>query len=92
MRKPSLFLAAMIITFAAAWGIAACGGELDSCPGIVCSDCGASGDCTASCAPDEFNYCGHFGFFDDPNLRCNWCSSDPDPFASSVGARIPTQP
>ena len=93
MKKPTLFFLALGLTVAAAWGISACGGgELDSCPGIICSDCSASGDCNASCAAGETEFCGHFGFFEDPNLRCNWCSTDPDPFDSRVGFRTPVEP
>lgn len=50
------------------------------CPGTVCHDCSASGDCPdLDCAAGEVEYCGHFGFFDDPDLRCAFCGP-PDYF------------
>ncbi|MBW2702291.1 MAG: hypothetical protein JRF33_15840 [Deltaproteobacteria bacterium] len=50
-----------------------CGDE--GCPGIVCSDCGMDGDCDVDCSGDQVEYCGHFGYFDDPDLRCAFCES-----------------
>ena len=64
------------------------GGGLDSCPGTVCTNCAASGDCNITCAAGEFEFCGAFGFFEDPGLRCAFCDSRQDPFAS----RVPTGP
>jgi hypothetical protein len=92
MKRSSLFFVALILAFATAWGISACGGELDSCPGIVCSDCGGFGDCNVTCDAGQTEFCGAFGFFDDPGLRCAWCSDDPDPFNSRVSGRSPTEP
>jgi hypothetical protein len=92
MKKPTLFVISLLLSFAIAYGVSACGGELDSCPGITCNDCGAFGDCDRDCADDETEFCGHFGFFDDPDLRCAWCSDDPDPFASRVRSGLPTAP
>ncbi len=92
MKKPTLFVIALLLSFAIAYGASACGGELDSCPGITCNDCGGFGDCDRDCSGDEFEFCGHFGFFDDPDLRCAWCSDDPDPFASRVRSGLPTAP
>lgn len=60
------------IALALAFGTAACGGE--SCPGIICSNCAASGDCDIQCPAGELETCGHFGYFDDPDLRCAYCS------------------
>ena len=91
MKKPTLFVISLLLSFAIAYGVSACGGELDSCPGITCNDC-ASNDCDRTCADDEFEFCGHFGFFDDPSLRCAWCSDDPDPFASKIRSGLPTAP
>ena len=92
MRKSRLFgfsFASFLITVAAAYGIAACGGgALESCPGTVCTNCAASGDCDVTCAAGENEFCGHFGFFDDPGLRCAFCDSRADPFT----ARAPTEP
>lgn len=93
MKRSTLFVLSLLLSFAVVYGVSACGGDgLDSCPGITCSDCGASGDCVVSCDANETEFCGHFGFFDDPSLRCAWCSTDPDPFASRVGFRAPTEP
>jgi hypothetical protein len=79
MRKSNFFALISVVaflTFGLATGIAACGddstGVGDSCPGIVCSNC-ASDDCDVTCDAGETEFCGHFGFFDDPNLRCAWC-------------------
>ena len=73
-----------LLTLVAAFGVAACGGGLESCPGTICSNCAASGDCDITCDADEFSFCGHFGFFEDPGLRCAFCDSREDPFASRV--------
>lgn len=73
MKMLRLFAVALMLTFAVSAGIAACGEGGDSCPGIVCSNCAASGDCDVTCAAGEQEFCGHFGYFDDPNLRCAWC-------------------
>ncbi|MDH3497880.1 MAG: hypothetical protein OER21_14055 [Gemmatimonadota bacterium] len=94
MRQSRLFglsVASFVLTIAAAYGIAACGGgALESCPssGIVCTNCAASGDCNIQCAADEFSFCGNFGFFEDPGARCAFCDSRADPFAS----RVPVEP
>ena len=92
MRKANFFGLTFVsvgLTVALAYGIAACGdGGLESCPGITCSNCAASGDCDIQCDADEFSFCGNFGFFEDPNLRCAFCDSREDPFAS----RVPTAP
>jgi hypothetical protein len=92
MKKKTLFLVSFLLSFMIAYGVSACGGELDSCPGMICNDCGGSGDCDMNCAADETEFCGHFGFFDDPDLRCDFCSSDPDPFASRIRSGLPTAP
>jgi hypothetical protein len=47
----------------------------DSCPGIVCSDCSGSGDCDITCDAGEQEFCGNFGFFEDPTLRCAYCEA-----------------
>ncbi len=92
MKKTGLFVLALLLSFTVAYGVSACGdGELDSCPGITCNDC-AGASCEVSCAQDEYEFCGHFGFFEDPSLRCAWCSTDPDPFQSRARFRTPTEP
>ncbi len=59
-----------------ALGIPSCGGE-GGCPGIVCSDCGGSGDCPdLDCQPPEVEFCGAFGYFNDPGLRCAFCARE----------------
>jgi hypothetical protein len=72
MKMFRLFVAAFMLTFAVSAGFVACGGEGgDSCPGIVCNNCAT--DCNITCAAGEQEFCGHFGYFEDPNLRCTWC-------------------
>lgn len=91
MRKSKLFAIAFVLTFIVAYGLAACGGGgLESCPsdGVVCTNCAASGDCNIQCSTGENSFCGHFGFFDDASLRCAFCDSRDDPFAS----RLPLEP
>ena len=91
MKKPKLFAITFVLTFIVACGFAACGGGgLESCPGsgVVCSNC-ASGDCNIQCSAGEQEFCGHFGFFDDPGLRCAFCDTRVDPFASS---KLPFEP
>jgi hypothetical protein len=92
MKRPLLFVLGLLLSFTLAYGIAACGdGGLDSCPGVVCTNC-AGADCNVNCNAGETEFCGAFGFFEDPSLRCAWCSSDPDPFGSVVGSPAPTAP
>lgn len=73
MRLLRLFVTTALLTAAVSLGIAACGDSSNVCPGIVCSDCSAGGDCNVDCAAGETEFCGHFGYFDDPTLRCAWC-------------------
>jgi hypothetical protein len=92
MKKSRLFALAFLLSFAVATGIAACGGgALESCPsdGVICSSCAAGGDCNITCDEGETGFCGHFGFFDDPNTRCTFCDSREDPFSS---ASLPLEP
>lgn len=93
MRVKRLFrvlATSFALTLGTAWIVSACGGGgLDSCPGTVCNNCAASGDCNISCDAGENEFCGHFGFFEDPGLRCAFCDSRTDPFASRV---LPTAP
>ena len=93
MKKPMLFVLGLLLSFTVAYTVSACSdsGGLDSCPGITCNDC-ADASCDVDCADDEFEFCGHFGFFDDQGLRCAWCTTDPDPFQSRTGSRTPTEP
>lgn len=90
MKKWRLFGGAFLLAFAVTYGAAACGGGLDSCPGdgVICSNCAAGGDCNITCEANENEFCGHFGFFDDPGLRCAFCDSREDPFAS----KLPVEP
>lgn len=67
----ALAFACMVAVSAAACGDDSSGGH---CPGKVCSNCGASGDCDVTCSGTDLNYCGHFGFFADPDLRCSFCA------------------
>jgi hypothetical protein len=59
------------------FGLLSCGDDAGGCPGKVCTNCGASGDCNIECTGDKVQFCGHFGYFDDPNLRCTFCE-DPN--------------
>jgi hypothetical protein len=81
MKKSLLFVFALLFSFAIAYTVSACSDAagLESCPGITCSDCAAA-DCDVDCAEDEYEFCGHYGFYDDLSLRCAWCTTDPDPF------------
>jgi len=67
-----ILLAIGVITGAT---LSSCGDD-GGCPGIVCTDCGASGDCEIECTGDDVEYCGHFGFFEDPDLRCAFCAPE----------------
>ncbi len=72
MKKTAFFAFLLAVSLAAA----GCGGdEFGSCPGTVCSNCAAGGDCNISCSPGQQQFCGHFGFFEDPNLRCAYCDT-----------------
>ncbi len=64
----------MIVGCILAFGIPSCGGGDGGCPGIVCSNCGASGDCNIDCQVPDLEFCGAFGYFDDPGLRCAFCA------------------
>ena len=75
MKLKALAAAAIVVLcVVAALSFANCGGD-EGCPGIVCSDCGASGDCDVTCTGDQVEYCGHFGLFEDQSLRCAFCES-----------------
>ncbi|MBI5070102.1 MAG: hypothetical protein HZB56_17845 [Deltaproteobacteria bacterium] len=53
--------------------LAACGGsEKDRCPGITCTNCSGSGDCTLSCAAGHTQTC--IAHPDNGNLRCAYCN------------------
>lgn len=74
MKVFRLFALTFMLTFAVSAGIAACGDSTGgSCPGIVCTNCAAGGDCSITCDAGQQEFCGHFGYFEDPNLRCAWC-------------------
>ena len=52
-------------------------GGADGCPGTVCNSCAGSGDCpNLDCSGGEVLFCGHFGFFSDPDLRCTFCADE----------------
>ena len=51
-----------------------CGSGEAGCPGKVCTDCGGSGDCDVTCQSPDVEFCGAFGYFDDPTLRCAFCA------------------
>lgn len=63
----------LLLTLALTVGAVACSDE--SCPGIICSNCAGSGDCDIQCPEGQIEYCGHYGYFDDPDLRCAWCGN-----------------
>lgn len=64
-------LRSLLVALALTIGAAACSDE--SCPGIICSNCAT--DCDIQCPEGQVEYCGHFGYFDDPDLRCTWCGN-----------------
>ena len=55
-------------------GMLNCGDSNGGCPGLVCTDCGGSGDCDIECQSPDMEFCGAFGYFDDPTLRCAFCA------------------
>jgi len=72
MRK----LLISIVVCVSALGMFGCGGSSEGCPGIVCNDCGASGNCDIDCQPPNVEFCGHFGYFEDSSLRCAFCAPE----------------
>jgi len=38
--------------------------------------CGGSGDCDSDCQAPNVEFCGGFGYFDDPGLRCAFCAPE----------------
>ena len=72
MKKFWMSIAAAIASLA----MIHCGGSDGGCPGMVCTSCGAFGDCDLDCTPPELNFCGAFGYFDDPGLRCSFCAPE----------------
>jgi hypothetical protein len=55
-------------------GTASCGSEKDKCPGITCTNCSGSGDCTITCPAGRTQVCESLGNYGgDSNLRCAWC-------------------
>ncbi len=52
-------------------------GSGGDCPGVVCTDCSASGDCDLDpCPTGQLEYCGNFGYFgDDDTARCAFCEA-----------------
>ncbi|MBN2498543.1 MAG: hypothetical protein JXR96_28385 [Deltaproteobacteria bacterium] len=75
MKTWIAILAVLCSLGALAGAIMSCGGD-GGCPGIVCHDCGASGDCDVTCTGSDVEYCGHFGYFEDPDLRCAFCAPE----------------
>jgi hypothetical protein len=53
-----------------------CGDDSGGCPGLVCNDCGGSGNCDIDCQPPDVEFCGHFGYFEDSSLRCAFCAPE----------------
>ena len=62
--------------------IASCGNIFDNdddgggswCPGKICNNCAASGDCNIDCPAGQQETCVGGAFFDaDSNLRCAYC-------------------
>ena len=64
----------MIVGCTLALGVPSCGGAEGGCPGIICTNCAASGDCSIDCQAPDVEFCGAFGYFDDPGLRCAFCA------------------
>jgi hypothetical protein len=72
MRK----LLVLVVICVSALGMFSCGGSSEGCPGLVCNDCGGSGNCDVDCQPPDVEFCGAFGYFDDPGLRCAFCAPE----------------
>ncbi len=72
MQRSVLSMIALLLLLL---GVTTCGDGGDKCPGRVCTNCSGSGDCNMTCTPPQVNFCGHFGLFEDPNLRCTFCES-----------------
>jgi hypothetical protein len=68
-------LTAVLSAVVAAW-MPACGGD-ESCPGAICTGCGAFGDCPdLDCAADQNSFCVAFPFGElDSGQRCAFCES-----------------
>lgn len=67
----------LLLSIAVALSVVAlvhCGDDEGGCPGRVCTDCGGFGDCDLTCESPDVNFCGAFGYFDDPGLRCTFCA------------------
>jgi hypothetical protein len=74
MTRNVLFVA--LIVLLTIMGFATCGDDSNKgCPGKVCTNCSASGDCNMTCTPPKVNFCGHFGLFEDQSLRCSFCEN-----------------
>jgi hypothetical protein len=72
------FLASLGFTLLAATTFGGCDdGSSGDCPGIVCTDCSASGDCAIDpCPAGQSEFCGNFGYFgDDDTARCAFCEA-----------------
>lgn len=75
IRRLRLAMAAAVLTVGVSLG--SCGDSgADACPGIICNNCSASGDCNIECQPDQQETCVGLQFFGDANpddLRCAFC-------------------
>ncbi len=71
-RRVRTFLATLVLALGG--GAAGCGDGGGKCPGIICTDCSGSGDCNVTCTGSDVQFCGAFGYFDDPALRCAFCA------------------
>lgn len=71
-----LYAMTMVVTAAVTAWAPACG-EDDSCPGVICTNCSASGDCpNLECSDDQSLFCVAFPFGDlDSSERCTFCES-----------------
>jgi hypothetical protein len=70
-----ILVLSMVVLLAACGGGGDDGGGGGGCPGKVCSNCGAYGDCNITCPQGQVQYCGNFGYSSDPNYRCTYCGN-----------------
>lgn len=72
-----LGLAIAAVVLIAGVSLGSCGDSgADACPGIICNNCAASGDCNIECPAGQQETCVGLEFFGGTNpddLRCAFC-------------------
>ena len=75
IKRLALPIAAVLLTMGIS--LASCGDSgADACPGIICNNCAASGDCNIECSSSQQETCVGLEFFGGSNpddLRCAFC-------------------